>query len=77
MIVMGHGSVDDPDGTRIYEKLHNILASEDYKLVKPDVSIVRAPPSDGLLGAIMQGAWCGLQLSTREGFEVKVTEVGL
>ena len=25
----------------------------------------------------MQGAWVGTQLSTREGFEVKVTEVGL
>jgi hypothetical protein len=25
----------------------------------------------------MQGAWVGTQLSTREGFEVKVTEVSL
>ncbi|EIW72195.1 trehalose synthase [Tremella mesenterica] len=75
LIVMGHGSVDDPDGTRIYEKLHDILASEEYALVKEDVSIVRAPPSDGILGAIMQGAWVATQLSTREGFEVKVTEV--
>jgi hypothetical protein len=40
------------------------------------VAEVRADhQSDGLLGAIMQGAWVGMQLSTREGFEVKVTEV--
>jgi len=59
-----------------------------FRDIQEDVAIVRAPPvsqehvvtaneqSDGLLGAIMQGAWVGTQLSTREGFEVKVTEVG-
>lgn len=58
-----------------------------FRDIQEDVAIVRAPPvsldmtsradgqSDGLLGAIMQGAWVGMQLSTREGFEVKVTEV--
>lgn len=39
-----------------------------------DVSIVRAPPSDPLLGNLVQGATVLLQLSTREGFEVKVSE---
>jgi hypothetical protein len=75
LIIMGHGSVDDPDGTVIYEKAHDILNSDEYKLVQGDVAIVRAPPSDGLLGCILQGAWVATQLSTREGFEVKVTEV--
>ncbi len=75
MIIMGHGSVDDPDGTTIYEKLHDILNSSEYGLVNGDVSIVRAPPSDSILGCILQGAWVATQLSTREGFEVKVTEV--
>ncbi|KAK4689437.1 hypothetical protein P7C73_g671, partial [Tremellales sp. Uapishka_1] len=66
LIIMGHGSVDDPDGTT--------LATKEYELVKNDVSIVRAPPSDSILGCILQGSWVATQLSTREGFEVKVTE---
>ncbi|WVR09670.1 hypothetical protein IAU60_006745 [Kwoniella sp. DSM 27419] len=74
LIIMGHGSVDDPDGTMIYEMLHDTLNSKEYELVKGDVSIVRAPPSDSILGCILQGAWVATQLSTREGFEVKVTE---
>ncbi|ORY25443.1 hypothetical protein BCR39DRAFT_544106 [Naematelia encephala] len=74
LIIMGHGSVDDPDGTVIYEKLHDMLATKEYDLVKGDVAIVRAPPSDSILGCILQGSWVATQLSTREGFEVKVTE---
>lgn len=102
LIVVGHGSIDDPDGTRIYEELHEvsqsfrnqrsviaslklslngdrrqIVNSDEYKLVTKDVSIVRAPPSDTLLGGLMQGATVALQLSTREGFEVKVSEAVL
>ncbi|ORX40487.1 trehalose synthase [Kockovaella imperatae] len=74
LIIMGHGSVDDPDGTMIYEMCHDILSKEEYQLVNGDVAVVRAPPSDSLLGCILQGAWVATQLSTREGFEVKVTE---
>jgi hypothetical protein len=43
-------------------------------MVVDDISMVRAPPSDTLLGMLMQGAWVACQLSTREGFEVKVSE---
>ncbi|WWC64868.1 uncharacterized protein I303_107482 [Kwoniella dejecticola CBS 10117] len=74
LIIMGHGSVDDPDGSWIYEKLHDTLGTKEYSLVRDDVAIVRAPPSDSILGCILQGAWVATQLSTREGFEVKVTE---
>lgn len=38
------------------------------------MSVVRVPPCDRTLGAILQGSWCATQLSTKEGFEVKVTE---
>ncbi|OCF61516.1 trehalose synthase [Kwoniella mangroviensis CBS 10435] len=74
LIIMGHGSVDDPDGSWIYEKLHDTLGTKEYALVRDDVAVVRAPPSDSILGCILQGAWVATQLSTREGFEVKVTE---
>lgn len=77
LIVVGHGSVDDPDGSSQYEMLHEQVNSPGYELVRDDVSIVRAPPSDTLLGMLMQGAWCATQLSTREGFEVKVSEAVL
>jgi len=74
LVVVGHGSVDDPDGSAIYEQLQRIVHSPEYAIVVDDVSIVRAPPSDTLLGMLMQGAWVACQLSTREGFEVKVSE---
>ncbi|OWZ62460.1 hypothetical protein AYX14_05083 [Cryptococcus neoformans] len=74
LIIMGHGSIDDPDGSWVYEKIHDTLNSPGYELIHGDVAVVRAPPSDALLGCILQGAWVATQLSTREGFEVKVTE---
>ncbi len=94
LVVVGHGSVDDPDGTALYEQcsevshlfylagttpltcgdFHQIVHSPGYELIRDDVSIVRAPPSDTLLGMLMQGAWVACQLSTKEGFEVKVSE---
>ena len=75
LIIMGHGSVDDPDGTVVYEEAHDILAKPEYQMVHHDVAIVRAPPSDAILGCLLQGAWVATQLSTSEGFEIKVTEV--
>nr|AOR51716.1 trehalose synthase [Phaffia rhodozyma] len=74
LIICGHGSVDDPDGEIIFEEIHETLSSKEYQFIKDDVSVVRVPPCDRTLGAILQGAWCATQLSTKEGFEVKVTE---
>lgn len=65
LIIMGHGSIDDPDGSWVYEKLHDTLNSPGYELIHGDVAIVRAPPSDAILGCILQGAWVATQLSTR------------
>lgn len=38
------------------------------------VSVMRLPPNDQLLNTILSSAHVVLQLSTREGFEVKVSE---
>lgn len=65
LIIMGHGSIDDPDGSWVYEKIHDTLNSQGYELIHGDVAVVRAPPSDALLGCILQGAWVATQLSTR------------
>lgn len=41
------------------------LDKDEYELVTTDVAVVRAPPSDSILGCILQGAWVVTQLSTR------------
>ncbi|KAJ3148003.1 hypothetical protein HDU89_005077 [Geranomyces variabilis] len=74
LILAGHGSIDDPDGTLVFEQVLDILASPDFKDVKDDVICARLPPSDQLLNCLLRGAVVALQLSTKEGFEIKVTE---
>lgn len=73
LLVCGHGSVDDPDGSIVYDSVvshieHNLDYIRDMICVKP------LRPSDQTLNAIMSKARVVLQLSTREGFEVKVSE---
>lgn len=45
-----------------------------YKDIREDICVVRLGPVDQLLNALMSQAKVALQLSTREGFEVKVSE---
>jgi alpha,alpha-trehalose phosphorylase (configuration-retaining) len=45
-----------------------------YPDLIPDCSIMRLEPNDQLLNTIISNAHVVLQLSTREGFEVKVSE---
>lgn len=74
LVICGHGSVDDPDGTVIFEQTQAIIQSKKFSLIASDIIAVRLPASDQLLNMIMRGAYVALQLSHREGFEVKVTE---
>jgi hypothetical protein len=66
-------SVDDPDGSIIFK---DILASldNDYSDLKDSVVVMRVGPSDQMLNTLLSCAHVALQLSTREGFEVKVSE---
>ncbi|KXG48776.1 Glycosyl transferase, family 1 [Penicillium griseofulvum] len=73
LLICGHGSVDDPDGAEIYD------ATIDYVDRKiPDIRhlicVMRVRPCDQVLNAILSKATVALQLSTSEGFEVKVSE---
>ena len=69
----GHSAIDDPDGTRIYdEALYQI--EKDLPELKDDISIMRLGPIDQELNALLSQARVACQLSTREGFEVKVSE---
>jgi alpha,alpha-trehalose phosphorylase (configuration-retaining) len=73
LLTCGHGSVDDPDGTMVYD---TALAYVDQHLkhLKDFICIMRIGPSDQMLNALLSKAKIALQLSTREGFEVKVSE---
>lgn len=74
LLVCGHGAIDDPDATLIYDQTINQINSEPYREYARDIIAMRLPPSDQLLNALMSNARIALQLSTREGFEVKVSE---
>ncbi|KAI8941023.1 hypothetical protein NX059_002269 [Plenodomus lindquistii] len=73
LVIAGHGAVDDPDATRIFDETEAALNGP-YQIYKADVIVMRLGPSDQILNALMTCAKVALQLSTREGFEVKVSE---
>lgn len=73
LVIAGHGAIDDPDATLIYsETLSQITAN--YPDLKDDIVLLRLGPTDQLLNVLLSNAKIALQLSTREGFEVKVSE---
>ncbi|KPV77781.1 glycosyltransferase family 4 protein [Rhodotorula graminis WP1] len=74
LILTGHSSVDDPDGTLVLHQLHDQIADDKFASIRDDIIAIRAPPSDRLLNAMMRGADVVAQVSTREGYEVKVSE---
>ncbi|KAJ1915414.1 hypothetical protein H4219_004344 [Mycoemilia scoparia] len=74
LVICGNGSIDDPDGNVVYDEAVSILCSPGYEIVREDVCLVRVPHCDQVLNSILRGAIVALQLSHREGFEVKVTE---
>jgi len=74
LLICGHGAVDDPDASIIYDQVMHLIHSDDYREYAKDIVVMRLPPSDQLLNTLMANAKIALQLSTREGFEVKVSE---
>ncbi|KAJ5105822.1 hypothetical protein NUU61_003169 [Penicillium alfredii] len=73
LLICGHGSVDDPDSTIIYDELIDHLENK-IPYIREQICLMRLRPSDQVLNAILSKATIALQLSTREGFEVKVSE---
>ncbi|KAF9566290.1 trehalose phosphorylase [Agrocybe pediades] len=74
LLICGHGAVDDPDASIIYDQVMQQVNSAPYNVYAKDIVVMRIPPSDQLLNALMANSRIALQLSTREGFEVKVSE---
>ncbi|KJZ78742.1 hypothetical protein HIM_02133 [Hirsutella minnesotensis 3608] len=73
LVICGNGSVDDPDASMIFEQTLVYLETR-YPELQNDVSVMRLDPNDQLLNCLISNAYVVLQLSTREGFEVKVSE---
>jgi glycosyltransferase involved in cell wall biosynthesis len=74
LVICGHGAIDDPDASIIYAQVMEQLKDPKYKDIVDDIIVARLPPSDQLLDAVLRRSYLALQLSHREGFEVKVTE---
>ncbi|KIJ34612.1 glycosyltransferase family 4 protein [Sphaerobolus stellatus SS14] len=74
LLLCGHGAVDDPDASIIYDEILGLLQRPEYSAYAKDIAVMRLPPTDQLLNAAMANAKVALQLSSREGFEVKVSE---
>lgn len=74
LIIAGNGSIDDPDGLPIYNLIKRILQTEPYAAFATDIKVARLPHRDQTLNALLRKSKIVLQLSIKEGFEVKVTE---
>lgn len=73
LVLAGHGAVDDPDASLIYDQTLELLDTK-YADLRDDVVVMRVGPTDQILNVLMSNARVALQLSTREGFEIKVSE---
>ncbi|MBE3557687.1 MAG: glycosyltransferase [Ktedonobacteraceae bacterium] len=74
LIIAGVGSIDDPDGIPVYSLIRHLLTTERYASFAEDIKVARLPHVDQLLNTLVRKSYIVLQLSIKEGFEVKVTE---
>ncbi|KAF8545116.1 hypothetical protein BDD12DRAFT_985298 [Trichophaea hybrida] len=74
LLICGHGAIDDPDASIIFDNTVEHIDQEEFDDIREDIVVMRIGPSDQLLNALLSTAKIVLQLSSREGFEVKVSE---
>ncbi len=74
LVIAGHGAVDDPEGVPILEETKMTIATSGFKDIADDIKLARLPHNDQILDAVLRGSKVVLQLSHKEGCEVKVTE---
>lgn len=46
LLICGHGAVDDPDASIIYDQVMQLINSEGYVEYAKDIVVMRLPPSD-------------------------------
>lgn len=74
LVIAGNASIDDPDGIPIYQLISEMLSTASYREIASDVKVMRVPHFDQLLNTLLRECVVALQLSHKEGFEVKVSE---
>ena len=74
LVIAGNGSIDDPDGVPVYSLIKRTLQTEPYSHFADDIKVARLPHRDQILNTLLRKSAVVLQLSIKEGFEVKVTE---
>lgn len=74
LVIVGNGSVDDPDRKPIYNLVTEVLKKPENSHIKEDVKITYLAHNDQLLNTILRQSKIALQLSHKEGFEIKATE---
>ncbi len=74
LVIGGNAAIDDPEGLPIFNETIKLLYSKRYAKLAADVRVVRLPHIDQLLNTLMRRCTLALQLSIKEGFEIKITE---
>ncbi|MEA3329473.1 MAG: glycosyltransferase [Nanoarchaeota archaeon] len=74
LVIVGNGAYDDPEGLMIYNQVLDNLKEEKYFSIKGRVRVAMVPFKDQLLNVLIRKSFVSLQLSHKEGYEVKVTE---
>lgn len=46
LLLCGHGAVDDPDASLIYDEILELLQRDEYRHYAKDICVMRLPPSD-------------------------------
>jgi hypothetical protein len=46
LLICGHGAVDDPDASIIYDQVMQLINSDSYVEYAQDIVVMRLPPSD-------------------------------
>ena len=75
LVIAGHGAIDDPEGMPLYNE-YLLEAYLEYSDLFNDIKMARIGHNDQILGVVAINAWVGTQLSTAEGYEIKISELG-
>lgn len=75
LVIAGHGAFDDPEANLIFSETMAMVRSQRYRHLALYIKLALLRPKDQILNALTRVASLGLQLSTAEGWEIKITEL--
>ncbi|KAL9655602.1 hypothetical protein ABK040_002266 [Willaertia magna] len=74
LVLIGHGAIDDPEGVSIMLETKSNIATSSFDKIAQDIKICRLSHNDQMLNALLRKASVAIQLSHKEGLELKVSE---